>query len=174
MPLSWPGVELSCNEIALLLVEVGHAGSFGQVLANKAVGVFVAAAFPGVMRCREVEAGPCGLFNVLIPMELGAVVSGDGFDVVAIPMNDRDHALIQSLFGSVFELSDDQKTGFALDQSDDATLGTTAHTRINLPMADGASRLDDGWSLGDVVLAGQAAAAVVGAVTFSSLFGGAA
>jgi hypothetical protein len=42
-----------------VLGEVGHASALRQVLPDKAIDVFVGAAFPGVMRRREVEAGPC-------------------------------------------------------------------------------------------------------------------
>lgn len=48
---------------ALVLGEFAQAQPFGQILAQRAVGVFVGGAFPGVMRCREVVSEG-GLFPV--------------------------------------------------------------------------------------------------------------
>ncbi len=124
------------------------------------------------MRCGEVEADAGGFFDVLVAMEFGAVIGSDCFDVVTEGIDERYHAPIESFFGSVLELADDEVAGFAFDQGNDAVLGAVAHDGIDFPVADGVSSLNDRWSLGDVALAGQAAPAVVGTVAFSSLLGG--
>ena len=54
------------------------------------------------MRCGEVEANTCSRLDILVTMELGSVVGGNGFDVVAVGVNDRYHALVQGFLGPVF------------------------------------------------------------------------
>jgi len=49
--------------IAVVLRELGHALALGQVLPDEAVGVLVGAAFPGVVRRGEIEAGVGGPFD---------------------------------------------------------------------------------------------------------------
>ena len=124
------------------------------------------------MGCGEEEANAGGLLDVLIAVKFGAVVGGNRFDAVTEGMDERDHASVQGFFGSVLELADDEIAGLAFDQGHDAILGAVPHDGIDFPMADGASRLGDGWPFGDVALAGQAAPAVVGAVALASLLGG--
>lgn len=62
--------------------DVCEGAPFGEVLADEAVGVFVGAAFPGVMWSSEVEGGAELFFDVFIAVELSAVVRGDGVDFV--------------------------------------------------------------------------------------------
>ena len=124
------------------------------------------------MGCCEEEGNTGSVLDFLITVELGTVIRSDGFDVVTECVNDWDNALIQGIFGSVFELADDEVAGCALDQGEDAVLGAVAHDGIDLPVADGASGLDDRWSFGDVAFAGQAAAAVISAIALAALFGG--
>ena len=61
------------------------------------------------MRCREIEANAGGAFDVLIPMEFGAIIGGNGFDVVTESVNERNHAPAQGFFGSIPELDDAMK-----------------------------------------------------------------
>ena len=64
-----------------MLRDFGHAGAFGDVLANQAVGVFAGAALPRMMRSREEEEADAGsTLELNVVVELGAVVSGDGFE----------------------------------------------------------------------------------------------
>jgi hypothetical protein len=50
-------VELVGDGVAGFLGEVIEAGAFGEVLADEAVGVFVGAAFPSLVRVGEVDLG---------------------------------------------------------------------------------------------------------------------
>ena len=124
------------------------------------------------MGCGDVEANAGGVFDILVPVEFGAVVGGNRFDAVTEGMDEWDHASVQGFFGSVLELADDEVAGLAFDQGHDAILGAMPHDVIDFPMADGASSLGDGWPFSDVALVGQAAPAIVGSVALSSLLGG--
>lgn len=67
-----------------MLGESRHTGARGKVLANKAIGILVAAAFPGMMRGGEVEDDAGGLLDLVIRMELGAIVGGDGLEPLGV------------------------------------------------------------------------------------------
>jgi hypothetical protein len=57
----------------------------GRYCRTRPFGVFVSAAFPGVMRRGEVERGPRGPLERGVLVKLGAVVHGDGPHRVAGP-----------------------------------------------------------------------------------------
>jgi hypothetical protein len=61
---------------------VGEGGSFGEVLSDEAIGVFVGATFPGVARGGEVEGGAEFFFYVFVAVEFGTVIRCDGMDSV--------------------------------------------------------------------------------------------
>ncbi len=69
-PFAGPVVELCRNAIAVVLRQVFHALALGQVLPDQAVGVFVGAAFPGMVRRGEVEAGLGRMLDHRVAMEL--------------------------------------------------------------------------------------------------------
>ena len=73
-------VKGSSDGVAASLRELGHAGAFGNVLTDEAVGVFVGAALPGMMGSSEVKRGTGSSLDQGVIMELGAVVGGDGFE----------------------------------------------------------------------------------------------
>lgn len=54
-----------------------HARTLGEILANEAVGVLVAAALPGVVGRSKVAPQRATTFQTLVVMELSAVVEGD-------------------------------------------------------------------------------------------------
>jgi hypothetical protein len=62
--LPWSGIELLCDGVALALGEQAHALALGQVLTDQAIGVFVAAAFPGVVGSGEVDGDAGGRFDI--------------------------------------------------------------------------------------------------------------
>jgi hypothetical protein len=63
-----------------LLSECRHAGAFGYVLTDQAVGVFIGAALPRVMGRREVERDAGRALELGVVVELCAVVGGDGLN----------------------------------------------------------------------------------------------
>ncbi len=165
--LTWSGIEFVGDDIAVVLSERGHAGALGQVLADEAVGVFVGATFPGVMGRGEIELQTDGVLDCGIAMELGAVVGGDGAEVLGVALGQANGAVVELLCGARLELADQDVTGFALDQADDAVLVAVAHDGVDLPMAELAAPGNRGWAFGEMALAGEPAAAVVGAVALA-------
>ncbi len=82
MALSRPGVESGSDEVAVPLGDVAHTDTLREVLADEAVEVLNAASLPGVIRCGEVAAQGEAVLECLIAMELGAIVEGDGLEVL--------------------------------------------------------------------------------------------
>ena len=70
-PLARPTGEVGGDPIAVVLGEVGHAFAFREVLAEEAVSVLVGAAFPGMVRRREVEPRGYLLLEGRVAVELG-------------------------------------------------------------------------------------------------------
>lgn len=50
MDFSRPGIEFNRDGIEVFLIKDGEVGALGQVLAQQAVGVFIAASLPRAMR----------------------------------------------------------------------------------------------------------------------------
>lgn len=82
----------------MLLRELGHAGAFGHVLTDQAVGVFVGAALPGMMRCREVERDAGRALELRVVVELGAVVGGDRFESLWMTADQTQRTAIRMFF----------------------------------------------------------------------------
>jgi hypothetical protein len=80
VPLSRPFIEAASDGVALRLRQRSQRGALRQVLTNQAIGVFVGAALPGVIRSREVELQPRLLFNLFVAVKLGSVVRRDGLE----------------------------------------------------------------------------------------------
>jgi hypothetical protein len=53
---------------AMMLCQGRHAGAFGQVLSDQAIGVLVGAAFPGVVGIGKVEGDAGSGFDALVIM----------------------------------------------------------------------------------------------------------
>ena len=68
------------DAVTVGLGEASQACSFGQVLSDETVGVFVGSPFPGVVRGGEEEASGGGGLEELVALELGTVVGSDGVD----------------------------------------------------------------------------------------------
>jgi len=150
------------------LSEIGHAGAFGHVLADQAVGVFIGAALPRVMWSGEVKRRAGGLFDGGVVMEFGAVVSGDAFELLRMPTHESQRSVIGVFLRSSSELADHDVAGFALDDREEAVLIALADHRVDLPVTDLAAQLGGERPLADVFLAGETAAAVVSAVAFTT------
>jgi len=62
MDFSRPGIEFKRDGIEVFLIKDGEVGALGQVLAQQAVGVFIAASLPRAMRISKVDlhAGSLG------------------------------------------------------------------------------------------------------------------
>lgn len=159
------------NDVALILGESRHAGALGDVLANESIGVLVAAAFPGVVRSGEIEGDAGGFFNLVIGMELGAVVGGDGLESPGVLHNKSDGPLIQFFFGAGLELPDQHEACAALDQRNDTVQGAS-HDGVDLPVTAAGAFCRRLGALRDMALAGESAPAVVAAVALAPLLAG--
>lgn len=80
MSLSWPVVECARDLVAALLGDVFHGCSLWEVLSNEAIGVLVGASFPCVVGSGEVDRHAGETFDMLVAVELCAVVGGDGLE----------------------------------------------------------------------------------------------
>src|SRR5262245_24331410 len=105
-----------------MLRDFGHAGAFGDVLANQAVGVFAGASLPRVMRGREEEANGGRKLKLNVVVELGAVYCGDGLEALRVPTHEPQRPSIGMFFGSRSEFADQDVTGFAVDEGHEAVL----------------------------------------------------
>ena len=63
MPFSGTLVQFFRDLIAVLLVKICHARSFGQVLSYQTIRVLICPPLPGMVRCRKVEHYPCRLLS---------------------------------------------------------------------------------------------------------------
>ena len=107
-----------------MLCHFGHAGSLGQVLTDETVGVFVRSSFPAVVGRCEIESDPGRLLEARVVMELGATVGGDGAEATLMATDEFSGPLRELGAGSVFEFPDQNMSALALDDSDDAAVGT--------------------------------------------------
>src|SRR5205085_9869298 len=91
---------------------------------------------PGVIRGGEVEQNAGGLFDVLVGVELGSVVNGDGAEQVWLLGDQVKEAPVNSCGVAGGELSDQNAASEALDQSEDAVVGGGADHGVHLPVAE--------------------------------------
>lgn len=165
--LARSGVEFVGNDVALTLGECSHAGAFGEVRANQAIGIFIGAALPGVMGGGEVELQSERALDRGIAVELGAVVGDDGAKVFGVVLGQANGAVVELMRRSRLELADQEVAGFALHRADDAMLVAVAHHGVDLPVAELAASKHPRRAFGDMALTREAAAAVIGAVAFA-------
>ena len=127
-------IQLLRYRIALLLGESLHRCSFGQILPDKTVDVFVAAPLPGVVWVGEVEPNPVAGFDHPVLVKLCSVIGSDCLESAWVSADQPLGLLVQGLGGSVLELSNHHEAGFSFNQGDDAVRRSLAHDRIDLPV----------------------------------------
>jgi len=131
---AWTVIEDVGDGGALVLGEGREVGAFREVLADEAVGIFVRAAFPGVVGSGEVDGDLESSCDGFIGMKLGAVIGSDGFDEGFVFSEKFDRALGGMCRGSVRQLSDPNLAAEAVDDGDDAGFSGTADC-IDFPVA---------------------------------------
>src|SRR5258708_28356091 len=77
-------VEVGGDLVAEGLGQMAEGGPLGEILADQAVGIFVGAALPGVVRSGEVDGGAELTFEGLVAVEFDAVVGSDGADLMGL------------------------------------------------------------------------------------------
>ena len=100
--------------VDFLVVDGGEIPVFWEVLADEAVGVFVAAALPGSERSGKEEVGvQCGA-DVFVIGELGTVVGGQGMYPGAVGREQGNDGLADGVSGFALHLVNQRQSGFAL------------------------------------------------------------
>ena len=108
-------VEIVDDLIAAYLGDGTHAAALGQILTQQPVEIFIAAAFPGVVRRREVNLDREALFESSVVVELGAVVEGDGLELSAVTADGSCGRSRNVLHLACLQLLDDRVAGLALN-----------------------------------------------------------
>jgi len=162
-------VEESGDLVTLLLGEGGEVGAFGEILAEETVGVFVGAAFPGVVRGGEVEASVQLARDIFEAMKFGAVVGGEAEDRMGFVFEQEDGPVGGESGRGLGEFADADDPAFAFDGGGDAGLAA-AMDGVQFPVADASAAVHDCGALADHGLAGEAAAAVVAPIPFAPAF----
>ena len=147
------GVEDVGDLVTARLGEILHGGAFRQVLANEPVGVFVRAAFPGVVRGSEVEENVGQAFDLFVGMELGSVVDGDGAEQMWALSDDLQEASVDSRAVASSEFGDQNAAGKALNEGEDAVLGGRADDGVDFPVAELVALIHRDRAFGDVAFA---------------------
>ena len=129
-----------------------HASSFWQVLANKAIGIFVSAPFPGMIRGGE-ETLDRGLsLYFLVAMELSTVVKGDGDELALVLLDGLDAGLSDLEGGSGGYLLNDDEASSPFDERNNAVMAVAANDGIAFPVADFMARFHGLGALRDMAL----------------------
>ena len=162
-------VEFFRDGFALGLSDGVKIGALGQILANETVGVFVGAAFPGVMGRGKVDLGGKLFFDLFINMELGAVVGGDGLNPVSIGLEDFDGSVEGVLASGAGEFADADQAGFSFHDGDNAGFAG-AMNRVDLPVADPATSLDNRRTRGNHLFAREPASTIITTVALAFKF----
>src|ERR1041384_6482368 len=101
MSFSRPIVEPAGDLVALGLSERLHRSVLLNVLSDEAIGVFISAALPGVIRSGEVDGDPGDLLDLPVAVELGSVVSGDGLEEVRVVADELEEAAVKGGNGAL-------------------------------------------------------------------------
>ena len=155
MTLSWSGVQPVGQSVAVGLSDGGHASLFGNVLADQAVEVLVAASFPRVVGGSEVALKREMLLELLVAVELGAVVEGDCLEAGAVFSDSAQSGLCHGIGSTRLQLFDDGEAGLSLDEGENTVMAIAANHRIALPVAELQTGLDLWRPFRDMALTGQ-------------------
>lgn len=114
----------------------------------------------------EVESDTGLVFDMLIGMELGAVVGGNCCEGALLATDKLNDFLIELGGGPGSELPDEEVFGFSFDDGDDAVVIVGAKDGVDFPMAEARAILSTRGSLRDVALSGEDPPRIVGSVAF--------
>ncbi len=115
---------------------------------------------------REVADGSVVRFELLVVVELGAVVEGDGAEGVLCSADDQERCIGGGACCSVREDADDGEAALSFNEGQETVLGVFAHDGVAFPVADARSVVDACRALADVSFAKQDTARGPAAVTF--------
>ena len=120
---SGPLVKLACDSAEFGLAKTGYINAFREILSEKAVGVFIAAALPWRLRVAKVhvdlgrhgELAMPGHFRSTIPRQLAVEFV---WELARLFYEGRD----DDLGVLVFDICEHDKSRMPLDQRDDVTV----------------------------------------------------
>ena len=158
---AWSVVDSVVHGLDLTVADVGEVGALGEVLADKAVGVLVAAALPWMVGQREVTDGSRGGLDLFEVGELHATVQGDGARLRTPGEGLRLH-FGDVAFGVRPGASARQQAASAVDERDQAGARAPAHDGVALPVAQSGTLLHFGRTLADGPCPGDFAAPLLG------------
>lgn len=129
-------IEFRRNAGAVALCEVLNTHAFRHVLTDQSVGVFIGAAFRGVMGRGEIELRGQRGFELFVPVKFGAVVGRDGVHGSLLRTNQGAGPCIESGAGSPREFADHRKPRFAIDQREQTGAAlAVSQLRVSFPMS---------------------------------------
>lgn len=127
---------------------MGHTDALGKVLPDEAVGVLARAALPGVVRSREIDLRSGQLLEPLVPVELSAVVDGDGPHAMVRLANQRGCTAVECFGGTAVELPDHGVARLAADEREGAVTVEGTDDGIAFKVAHAGAVLGAGGALG--------------------------
>ena len=161
-----PVVEFGCDVVAVPLGEITEMNALGQILAEEAIGVFVGAAFPGVVRSGEVDLRAECAFQLFIAVELRPVIRSDRSHRMRLGRQELDRAGVGVFDGGTRERANPDQTAFPFNRSNDARLAA-AMDGIDLPVTHASAACYDCGPVLDHPFAGKSAAAVVATIALA-------
>src|ERR1044071_2528312 len=144
MAFAWAGIELFGDPVALTLRDCLERRAFREVLTKQPVEVLVGSPLPGVVRSREVELHAEAALELLVVVELRAVIERQRTELATQPAHDPGRRRRRFLGGARPELTNHRETAPTLHEGQDApTRVHGTHHRIAFPIADAATPFDD-------------------------------
>ncbi|PAV66370.1 hypothetical protein WR25_04289 [Diploscapter pachys] len=132
---AWPNVQLVGNGIQLFLAVYRQVCALGQVLADQAIDVLVAAALPGAVRVTEVDGHPRLLGDLGMPGHLPALVIGHALaHRQRHPVEGRTEALYGRSRRGIVQLDQHQVAAGAFVQRAHGRGVGLAFDQVTLPM----------------------------------------
>lgn len=120
---------------------------------------------------REVAGDPEPLLKVLVRVELGTVVEGDGLKKVRFCSDDSPNGGVGLSSCPVKDFCYPGQASLTLNQSDDTLELVGAHHGVAFPMTELRSIVAAGWSVTDTEFSLESASVILALVTFSASFG---
>ncbi len=91
-----------------MLTQRRHARPFRQILADETIGIFITAPLPRMIRTGEVKERLRPRFDLLVVVELRAVVSSDGLERALVTVDQPDDSPVERGGRPVGQLADQQ------------------------------------------------------------------
>ena len=125
-----------------------------------------------MVRGTEVKRHAGGGFDILVLMEFGAIVGGDGAEGSFLALDEEAESFVGSGGSSPAEFANQRVLRFPLDERDDAVLVVGTDDGVELPMPEPRAIVRADGPLGDVALAWHDASGIERAIPFPSSFPG--